>query len=123
MIHVSDFVQLSKLNVQFFSNPEYTQHVKYKSESTTKQRKVRKEENWIRERGLGRGSSGIVWLERCIQGDSKSELRAVKKVQKLEAGDNYRELEAIALFSYTKVSILLSFIYRSSFLYLTLISI
>ncbi|MCJ1423010.1 hypothetical protein MMC29_000891 [Sticta canariensis] len=63
---------------------------------------VRNEEKWKREKGLGQGSSGIVWLERCFHGDSKGEVRAVKKVQKLEPSNYYRELEAIALFSHTK---------------------
>ena len=104
MTPVPDLVQVSKLNTQFHSEPEYTQHVKYTSSSTTNQRKIRKEEKWKRERGLGRGSFGIVWLERCIHGDDNGKVRAVKQIQKLESGDYYRELEAIALFSHTKVN-------------------
>ncbi|MCJ1268036.1 hypothetical protein MMC22_007922 [Lobaria immixta] len=67
-----------------------------------KTKKVRKEERWMREKELGRGSSGVVWLERCIQGDSEGKVRAVKKVEKLKSSDYYRELEAIALFSLSK---------------------
>ena len=52
-------------------------------------------------------SFGIVWLERCIQGNSEGKVRAVKKVRKLESSDYYRELEAIALFSHSNVSLLL----------------
>ncbi|MCJ1269155.1 hypothetical protein MMC22_009044 [Lobaria immixta] len=99
---MSDLLQVSKLETQFYSDPEYTQHVQYVSGSTPRERKVRKEEKWMRERGLGRGSFGVVWLERCSQGDSKGKVRAVKKVEKLKSSDYYRELEAIALFSHSK---------------------
>lgn len=107
MTPIPDLVQVSKLETQLHSDPEYTQHVHYVSGSTPRQRSVRKEERWKRERRLGRGSFGIVWLERCIQGDSEGKVRAVKEVQKFESSDYYRELEAIALFSHNKVSLLL----------------
>ncbi|KAL9131407.1 MAG: hypothetical protein Q9217_000675 [Psora testacea] len=102
MTAVPDHVRVSKLDTQFCSDPEHIQHVRYVCGSTAKQRGVRKEEKWKRESVLGRGGSGIVWLERCIQGDCNGEVRAVKKVQKLESGDYYKELEAIVLFSHTK---------------------
>ena len=105
MTPVPDLVQVSKLDTQFHSDPEYIQHVQYVSGSTPTQRRVRKEERWKRERALGSGGSGIVWLERCIQGDSEGKVRAVKKIQK--CSNYYRELEAIALFSHSKVSLLL----------------
>lgn len=97
-------VQDAKLDTQFHSDPECTQHVKFVSDSALNQRRIRKEEKWSRERELGRGSYGIVWLQRCIQGDTKGEVRAVKKVQKFQSGDYYGELEAITLFSHAKAS-------------------
>lgn len=100
---ISDLVQVSKLETQFYSDPEYTQHIYYVSGGTTRQRRIRKEEKWRRGEELGHGSYGIVWSEQCIQGDSKGKVRAVKKVRKLESDDYYRELEAIALFSHSKV--------------------
>lgn len=102
----SDLVRVSKLETQFHSDSEYTQHVQYVSGSTPRQRSVYKEEKW-RERGLGRGSFGIVWLERCILGDSEGKVRALKKLQKFQSSDCHRELEAIAFFSHRKVSLLL----------------
>lgn len=107
MSFVSDLVQVSKLETQFHSDPEYTQHVHNVSGSTPRQRRVRKEEKWRRERELGRGAFGVVGLQRCIQGDSEGKLRAVKKVPKLESSNYYRELEAIALFSHSKARLLL----------------
>lgn len=97
----------SKLETQFLSDPEYTQHIEYVSRSSTKERSVRNEEKWKKEKELGQGGAGIVWLERCIQGDSEGKVRAVKKVQKSKASEYYRELEAITLFSLTKASLLL----------------
>lgn len=110
-----DLVLVSKLDTQFNSNPQYTQHIKYVSSSITKQRRARKEEKWKRERRLGQGAFGIIWLEQCIQGDSKREVRAVKKVPKFGSGNCHRELEAIALFSHTKASLQLFIIYLSPF--------
>ena len=107
MTPVPDLVQVSKLDTQFYSDPDYVQHIQYVSGSTPRQRRVRKEERWKRERLLGRGSFGTVELERCIQGESEGKVRAVKKVQKLESSNYYRELEAIALFSHSKVELLL----------------
>ena len=112
---ISDLVQVSKLETQFHSNPEYTQHVQYVSGSTARQRKVRMEEKWMEERRLGSGSFGVVWLERCFQGNSEGKVRAVKKVRKLESSDYYRELEAIALFSHSNVSLLLLFFHNLLF--------
>ena len=105
MTPISDLVQLSKLETRFHLDPEYTQHVQDVSGITPSQRKVRKEEKWKNERELGRGGFGVVKLQRCIQGDSKGKVRAVKKVPKVESSDFYRELEAVALFSHSKVSL------------------
>ena len=116
MTAVPDLVRISKLATQFCFDPQYTQHVKYVSRSSTNQRSVRNEERWKRERKLGQGSSGIVWLERCIEGESKGEVRAVKRVLKLEASDYSRDLYAIALFSQAIVSLLLSLNHVSFYL-------
>ena len=123
MSSIPDLVRISKLETQFHSDPEYVRHVEHISGTTPRQRRIRKEEIWTRVKELGRGSFGIVWLERCIQGDRKEEVRAVKEVQKLESGDYYRELEATALFSHAKVGLLLMLIHHPVFLYLTLIFI
>jgi hypothetical protein len=110
---IPPLVRVSKLDTQFYSNPEYTQHIQYVSVSALERRRVRKEERWRQVGRLGRGSFGGVWMEQCIQGDSEGKLRAVKKVRKLESKNYYRELEAIALFSHIKVSILIFCIYNS----------
>ena len=105
---VPDLVKLSKLETQFHSDPDYTQHTTYVCESHRDRRRVRKEERWKRKKRLGRGGFGTVWLEQCILGERKDELRAVKEVPKHGPGDFNKELEAVALFSHTKVILLLS---------------
>ena len=97
-------VQASKLDTQFLADPRCTHHIKFVSDDALNQRRIRKEEKWGWERALGRGSYGVVWLERCIQGDAQGSLRAVKVVQKPKSGEYYGELEAIALFSHAKVT-------------------
>jgi hypothetical protein len=100
MATVSDLVLVSRLTTLFSSDPEYTQHTHTSPGSTSQQRRIRRIERWTKEKHLGNGSFGTVKLERCIYGDKKGELRAVKSIQKLEAVDYHRELEAIKLFSH-----------------------
>ena len=103
MTLIPDLVKLSKLETQFHLDPDYTQHITYVSESGKGRNTVRREERWKRKKKLGRGAYGIVWLEQCVLGEKRDELRAVKEVQKYGSGDFNRELEAVALFSHTKV--------------------
>jgi hypothetical protein len=102
----SDLVRVSKLETQFFLDPEYVQHVQYVSGTTLRQRRILREEKWKKEKDLGSGGFGIVWLERCFHGATEGQVRAVKKVQKLESSNYHRELEAIALFSHSKVRVI-----------------
>ena len=102
MAQVPDIVRLSKLNAEFSLDPQFTKHVL--ESSRPGQRRVRQEERWTRQKELGRGAYGAVYLERCVHGNATGSVRAVKKIQR--RGDNKynRELEAIALFSRSKVS-------------------
>ena len=66
-----------------------------------------RQEVWVREKLLGHGGYGMVWLERMAKGSQTTpEFRAVKqiRVQKpITDGDLYiRELEALAKFSQDK---------------------
>jgi hypothetical protein len=107
MSPVLDLVQESKLETQFYLDQQCTQHAWYVSGDTSEQRKVRQEERWRREKKLESDGGDIVWLEKCIQGNSKKEVRAVKKIKKSGSGDYYRELKAIALFSHSKIRLFL----------------
>jgi hypothetical protein len=102
---ISDLVRDSKLETTF--SREYTQHVYYVSGATPRQRKVRKEERWQRDKYLGAGAFGIVWLEKFTTENGEVQHRAVKEIRKKtpksKAIDYSRELEAIAKFSHLKV--------------------
>ncbi|KAK0619201.1 kinase-like domain-containing protein [Immersiella caudata] len=59
------------------------------------------EEIWKRQRFLGRGGFGGVWLEKCVSGlgHKTGYLRAIKEIPNLAGVDFTRELEALATFS------------------------
>ena len=70
-------------------------------------RTVRKEERWARDKSLGAGASGTVYLEKSITENGEVQHRAVKEIRKSAhksgAIDYSRELEAMAKFSHPKV--------------------
>ena len=106
----SDLVEDSKLDTTFGSNT--TRHAIPINNPAGRLRQAKAEEIWERSRLLGAGSSGEVWLERCIAGSKSGSLRAVKSITKQKSGsppiDYSRELEAIAKFSGKKVSIVVA---------------
>lgn len=105
MSHIPDLVRDSRLETQF--RPKYLRHRYHESDSTQGERVVVRQEYWKRERCIGGGSYGRVWLERCLKGEKDYSIRAVKEIQKpkqsAKASDYNRELEAIAKFSHERV--------------------
>jgi hypothetical protein len=101
----SDLVRDSKLESSILD--DYTIHTKYISNPATGERRTRVEERWQRTKELGRGSYGVVWLEKCTSGPGSGQLRAVKELRKEPANVSpihyHRELEAIAKFSHERV--------------------
>jgi len=86
-----------------------TGHVYVEADSTLQQRAVKRVEWWRRERCIGSGGCGTVYLERCVSGEKNVRARAVKTIQVVSSGKGRasfydRELEAIAKFSQEKVS-------------------
>jgi len=81
------------------------QHFFYESGQSVQERYILREERWVHERELGRGSYGTVYLERCAHGGSGT-LRAVKELKKFVTLDQelgyLMELEAIVKFSNAK---------------------
>lgn len=80
-------------------------HYEYYSDTSRVQRKARVEKRWIRQRCLGRGSYGDVWLE--FLGDEPNIKRAVKAIRIKDVWSgvdvNYaREVKAMVEFSKTK---------------------
>lgn len=103
----SDLVQDAELQTRFY--PEYTVHIYIESGPTVRERAILREEHWKRQRFVGGGAHGSVWLERCEKGQREVELRAVKEVVKCPHDSRHidygRELEAISKFSNRKVII------------------
>ncbi|KAK3112368.1 hypothetical protein LTR53_011433 [Teratosphaeriaceae sp. CCFEE 6253] len=98
---IPDLVYLSQLDAQYFSDTQEVSQVTLRATGQG-QRKIREQQSWRREKELGKGGFGVVYLERCVQGNHVHDLRAVKELRKL-ASDNYnRELEAAALFSHSR---------------------
>lgn len=103
--NLSDLVRDSKLESVVFG--DHTIHTKYISNPAAGQRRVRVEEIWQRTKELGRGSYGVVWLEKCTSGPDSGKVRAVKELMKgtatMPSAGYARELEAIVKFSQERV--------------------
>jgi hypothetical protein len=104
MSRASDLVQDTKLATRF--QDSLTIHTF--REVDAQRGRFNREERWKRERHLGRGGFGHVYVESCIAGKRRDVKRAVKIIHKpsnvrtSQALD--RELEAIAKFSHDRVS-------------------
>ena len=65
-----------KLDTEFFTG--YVQHTTFRSDASRGRRRVKVVKKWYRDRELGRGSFGTVFLEKS----EKEEYRAVKEIAK-----------------------------------------
>ena len=103
---LSDLVRDSKIETEALGS--YIRHVFYEAGRSANERRVRREERWVRQRYLGQGTYGTVYLEKSENG-GEEKLRAVKEVKKFvvlgQELDYGRELEAIMKFSHPKVCV------------------
>jgi hypothetical protein len=107
MARLPDLVRDSKLETRIIDNDYYV-HTYYESDPKSRRRAVARLEHWQRQRLIGGGSYGSVWLEKCVKGRHDIQVRAVKKIstpihQHPKPIDYNRELEAIAKFSHPNV--------------------
>ncbi|KAJ5966782.1 hypothetical protein N7501_003030 [Penicillium viridicatum] len=79
---IPDWVLDSKLETHFPPGSKYeTVHTYYEQESLS-QRPIKKSEHWQREKKIGDGGFGEVWLERCTKGSSHGhDVRAIKQME------------------------------------------
>jgi hypothetical protein len=116
MAQIPDLIRESKLKTRFLPHCGVeTVHTFRESDPASGQRLVIRSEHWQRQRRIGGGGFGSVWLERCTKGGRSgataaqdSVVRAVKQIDmdtRLELIDFNRELEAIAKFSHSRVSL------------------
>lgn len=104
-------VRDAKLQVHFFD--QYTQHTSPPvSHGQNGSKTSQRVERWKKEKLIGTGASGTVWLERCVSPIAevgREQLRAVKQIAKQLTQDGnsppeyWREIEAIMKFSEPQV--------------------
>lgn len=104
MAQLPDIVRDFELEAQFVPDPSVqTIHTYRESDLESGRRLVTRKEHWQRQRKIGSGSFGSVWLEKCIQETRSVQFRAVKQLPIHDSVDYRRELEAITRFSHPKV--------------------
>jgi hypothetical protein len=100
-----DLVQDSMLKTEFCNGSTIHTFI----EPYNGNRRISRKEYWRPEGHIGHGGFGQVRLERCIAGERKDAIRAVKIINKQSGSasrkpmDFKRELEAIAKFSHKRV--------------------
>ena len=102
---VSDLVYLSRLEVEVVPDSQIIVQTVSAGRVGSARRRNREVQKWKREKQLGRGGFGAVYLERCVDGSKKGDVRAVKEIRRDPDVDYTRELEAAALFSHSRVRV------------------
>lgn len=109
--NTTDLVADTKFRVEFHS--DFVHRFTFQSSNAPGQYMRRKErlDVWKKEKSVGCGSYGSVWLHRCLTSEDQAELQAVKILGKRLLSsvriDFYKELETIAKFSQKKVHLFL----------------
>ncbi|KAJ5932227.1 Tetratricopeptide-like helical [Penicillium verrucosum] len=109
MAWISDLIRDSKLETHFLPDCRVeTVHRFQESDPISGQRLVTRSEHWCREKRVGGGGSGSVWLEKRTKGGRPGQDGAVRAVKQIDMDtrfgsiDYHRELEAIAKFSHPR---------------------
>jgi hypothetical protein len=105
----NELVQSARLETRYRSSTT-TVHIYHEIGNDAQQRTVRREETWEKQREIGHGAYGSVWLEECFTG-FETKVRAVKSIKKCNPyrpsessnRDFARELGAVTKFSHPKV--------------------
>jgi hypothetical protein len=101
-----DLVQEAKLDTSFVDNLIIHHYDDSDDEGHTRSKQRVEYWQWISI--LAKGGCGEVWLQKCVQGRSSYELRAVKVIatnsEEMKRINYASEIEAIAKFSQKRVS-------------------
>ncbi|KAJ4213247.1 hypothetical protein NW759_011090 [Fusarium solani] len=100
-----DLVRDWELDTKFVSNKQ-TIHTTYVSDPARGRWRRAEEEVWDQTSMLGRGSFGVVSLQKCVSGPNSGKVRAVKEIQVTldRSLDKFlsREISAIVKFSHKR---------------------
>jgi serine/threonine protein kinase len=110
-----ELVQSARLETRYCSSTT-TVHIFYEIGQHADQRRLRREETWVKQKEIGHGAYGSVWLEECSTGLG-TKVRAVKSIKKFNPyrpsessnRDFARELGTVTKFSHPKVCSLFAF--------------
>ncbi|KAJ5850197.1 hypothetical protein N7455_010053 [Penicillium solitum] len=95
MTRIPDIVRDFELETRFLPGCSDTIHTYHESDLASGRRLVVRAEHWQREREIGSGTYGSIWLERCIEGGrSGVEVRAVKQLPTAYSDIDYHQPEA-----------------------------
>ena len=104
MQKIPDHNIASKLNVQLVAiDDQLVARQTISVPRTQTSRSYERKEDWKRGTLLAVGGGGEVYVEECVEGESKGNQRAVKAVKRYKHTFE-REIEAAMLFSHSKVS-------------------
>lgn len=84
-----------RLETKFFT--DHVQHTTFHSDATQGRRRVKVVKNWYRDRQIGHGSFGTVFLERSDKGESRAVKVIAKDANRTKKIDYRRELMAMAI--------------------------
>lgn len=106
MSRLPDLVIFKQLDTEFIDS-DLTCHLYSDSVPASWHDTRPRKEYWKRRRdAVGKGSYGVVWLEKCVKGQAKAQLRAVKQFPApITPKECVRELLAMAIFSHDKVCV------------------
>ena len=84
-----------KLDTTFYTN--HVQHITLRSDASQGKRRVKEVNSWYRDREIGRGSFGTVFLERSQKGEYRAVKVIAKDMNSTRRIDSRRELMAMAI--------------------------
>ena len=101
MDRLPDLVRDLKLETHFIPGDIVeTVHTYHEPDPISRQRLGSRSEHWQRQRRIGDGGFGSMWLEKCTKGHRDIQVRAVKRMEISAHVEYNRELDAIAKFSH-----------------------
>lgn len=107
MSRLPDLVRDSRLDTEFRDGYTIHRFDESDDDENNDEQSAHRTEYWKKEKLIGRGGTGKVTLQQCVQGGkdpNRRRERAVKTISRSDIGSDYEaELEAMAKFSQKRV--------------------